>query len=108
MLLLEEQESGAAKGPDVCVTIFSDELRDKTLQVASDLRKAGLSVDVYPGAGKLKNQFKYADAKKARFALILGPEEAAAGQAKIKTLATGDEASVPLSSLAVWLPERCR
>lgn len=91
MLILEEGVGAHAAGPDLCVTIFSDELRAATMKLAAALRHEGLSVDVYPGSGKLKNQFKYADSKKARFALVLGPEELAAGKAKLKDLRSGEE-----------------
>ena len=82
------------------------ELRLQTLRLAKRLRAAGLAVDVYPGNGKLKAQFKYADAVKARWALVLGPDEAAAGKANVKELATGAETAVPLDGLAAFLKSR--
>lgn len=94
MLLLDEQTES---GPDYVVTVFSDELREKTLELAGRLRAAGKSVDVYPGNGKLKQQFKYADAKKAAYALVMGPDEAARGEFKVKDLKTGEERAVKLS-----------
>ena len=100
MLLLEESPSGTQDlGPDVCVTVFSEELRAKTLAAANKLRAAGLSVDVYPGCGKFKAQFRYADSRKARLALVLGPEEAAAGRIKVKDLKTGEEKLETLENL---------
>ncbi len=96
LLLLGETE---VAGPEYVVTIFSDELRQATLQLASKLRAAGKSVDVYPGSGKLKNQFKYADSKKARFALVMGPDEASKGEVKVKDLKTGEERSVRADQL---------
>ncbi len=61
---------------------------------AARLRKKGHCVDLYPGAGKLGAQFKYADSKKARFALIIGPEESSPGKVKVKELATGHERTI--------------
>ena len=91
MLVLEEQGQAAASRPDAVVTVFSDELRGRSLDVASALRAKGLTADVFPGTGKLKAQFKYADQKKAAFALVIGPDEAARGVVNLKHLATGDE-----------------
>ncbi|MBI5623407.1 MAG: histidine--tRNA ligase [Elusimicrobia bacterium] len=91
MLILEERGEAAASGPDACVTVFAEELRERSLQAAAALRKAGLSADVYPGSRPLRDQFKYADHRKASFVLIIGPDEAAAGKVKVKDLKTGEE-----------------
>ena len=101
MLLLAQTSAGlAASGPDVCVTVFSEELRPKSLALATSLRRRGLSVDLYPGSGKLKAQFKYADSKKAAFAVVLGPDESAAGRVNLKNLKTGEEKAVEQAALA--------
>ena len=106
MLVLEAAGGQKAAGPDACLTVFSDELWPQSLSLARRLRAAGLSVDVYPGTGKLKAQFKYADSVQARYALVLGPDEAAAGKVNAKELATGTETSVPLADLAAFLKLR--
>ena len=103
MLVLEEAGAQKASGPDACLTVFSDELWPQTLKLAKRLRGAGLRVDVYPGTGKLKAQFKYADSVKARYALVLGPDEAAAGKVNAKELATGAETPVALDDLPAFL-----
>lgn len=99
LLLLEEEGKTAATGPEYVVTIFSEELRDRALEIAGRLRAAGRTVDTYPGSGKLKQQFKYADAKKAARALVMGPDEAAKGEVKVKDLKTGEERSVKVEDL---------
>src|SRR6058998_2708165 len=52
--------SVAGGGVDVLVTIWSHDTRAHSLTVASELRRAGLRVDVYPEADKLGKQIKYA------------------------------------------------
>ena len=80
MLLLEEAVKTEDPGaPDAVMTVFSDDLRGRALEVSASLRAKGLSVDIYPGIGKLRSQFKYADLKKAAYALVIGPEEASRG-----------------------------
>ncbi|MBI4678224.1 MAG: histidine--tRNA ligase [Elusimicrobia bacterium] len=91
MLLLESKQAASAGGPQVCVTVFAEELRERSLKCATVLRKAGFSVDVYPGARPLRDQFKYADARGAAFAVVLGPDEAASGKVKVKDLKSGQE-----------------
>ncbi|MDE2039374.1 MAG: histidine--tRNA ligase [Elusimicrobia bacterium] len=100
LLLLEQEGLETAPGPDAVVTVFSEQLRAASLKAAAALRHAGYAIDLYPGAGKLKKQFQYADAKKAAYAVVIGPDELAAGQATVKDLATGKERSVALDSLA--------
>ena len=63
------------------------------LPVASALRAAGIAVEIYPDASKLKKQFDYADHKGIPFISICGETEAAAGQVQIKNLSTGEQRS---------------
>ncbi|UPT74711.1 MAG: histidine--tRNA ligase [Elusimicrobiota bacterium] len=97
MLILEEKGQGLDHAaPDAVVTVFDDALRARSLEVGAALRGKGLAIDVYPGTGKLKAQFKYADQKKAGYAIVIGPDEAAKGVMNVKALATGVEQSLTL------------
>src|SRR5215471_16449572 len=99
-----------AAGPDVLVTIFDAPLAPESLQLARELRSAGLRVEVYPDAlrnGKdLGKAFKYADTRKARFVTVLGQDEIAGGTAKIKDLSTGQQETVPRPAAAALLKGR--
>ncbi|HTM23182.1 MAG TPA: His/Gly/Thr/Pro-type tRNA ligase C-terminal domain-containing protein, partial [Kofleriaceae bacterium] len=108
LLLLEEAGAGApaTAGPDAVITVFSDDLRLASLELAARLRAAGLAADLYPGTGKLKAQFKYADQKRARYCLVLGPDEAAQGAVKVKEMATGSETTVPAAEIAAHVGRR--
>ncbi len=46
---------------DVLVTVFDTEHAAVSMQLVAKLRASGLRVTVYPEAGKLAKQFKYAD-----------------------------------------------
>lgn len=97
MLILEEKGKGGDHAvPDAVVTVFSDDLRGRSLEVGAALRAKGLAIDVYPGTGKLKAQFKYADQKKAGYAIVIGPDEAGRGAMQVKALATGEEQALTL------------
>ena len=67
-----------------------DELR-YVLPLAKTLREAGISVEVYPDAGKLKKQFDYAARKAIPFISINGSSEIEAGTVNLKNLQTGDQ-----------------
>ncbi len=76
------------------VTVFSPDLLPASLELATDLRRGGLNVACYPEPAKLPKQFKYADRLGARVALVLGPDEAAAGKVALKDLSSGTQVIV--------------
>ncbi len=75
------------------------------LRLSSELRKAGVACDLDARGGKLARQFKQAERVGARFALVLGSQEVAAGEGKLKDLATRTETPVRLAELAARLEE---
>ena len=70
----------------------ADEVR-YLLPIASSLRSAGVSVEIYPDSTKLKKQFDYAERKAIPFLSITGADEAAAGTVQIKNLSSGEQKS---------------
>jgi histidyl-tRNA synthetase len=88
---------------DVMVTIWNDETRDHALALASDLRKAGLRVDVYPEADKLGKQFKYASSRSVAFVTIMGEDERARGEVAVKDLRTGVQTPVTRAEVAAFV-----
>jgi histidyl-tRNA synthetase len=68
-------------------------------RAAEGLRRAGLSVILHCGGGSFKSQLRKADASGARFAVIVGEAEAAAGQLSVKPLRElGEQVSVSLAA----------
>ena len=76
----------------------ADELR-YILPIAKALREAGVSVEVYPEATKLKKQFDYADKKAIPFISINGSNEMEAGTVNIKNLQSGEQKAFAVSAL---------
>lgn len=68
----------------------------QTLAAARRLRRAGVRLDVQLDPLRLGRQLSRAAAAGAAFALIFGPDEAAADRCTIKDLRTGDQRTVPL------------
>ena len=58
-------------------------------RLATELRAAGLNVEVYGGDDKLGKQLKYADRARVPLALLLGSREQEAGVVKVKDLREG-------------------
>lgn len=70
-------------------------------QVAETLREQGIAVVMHCGGGKFAAQMRRADASGARYALIVGDDEAASGLVSLKPLReAGEQQRLPLDSLA--------
>ncbi|OGO40044.1 MAG: histidine--tRNA ligase [Chloroflexi bacterium RBG_16_57_8] len=82
------------------VTVFSPDLLGDSARIAAQLRASGINTELYPEAAKLDRQLKYANTQGIPFAVILGPDEVAAGKATVKDLGTGKQQSVMLGELA--------
>jgi histidyl-tRNA synthetase len=84
---------------DVFMIAFTDEQRPVLLELAQRFRAHGRSV-LYPlksaGVGK---QLKEADARGARHAILIGPDELARGAVVVRSLATGEQREVTLEML---------
>jgi len=74
------------------------------LEVAESLRDAGLAITVHAGGGNFGAQMKRADASGARFALIVGENEADARVVGVKPLRdAGEQIALPPGELAARL-----
>lgn len=67
------------------------------IQIATDLRKKGISTEVYLNDKKLKAKMKYADKLEIPYVIVVGEDEINSGIVKIKNMKTGEEkeASIP-------------
>jgi histidyl-tRNA synthetase len=65
------------------------------MRVAGVLRAAGVRVFVYPEAGKIGKQMKYADDRQIPFIAIVGSNEIGSGTVTLKNLVTGAQETVP-------------
>jgi len=85
LLLLKDAKIPAA-APDVYLVRQGAAAERYGARVAEDLREAGLAVVLNSGGGNFKSQMKKADASGARFAVIVGDDEARAGVVSVKPL----------------------
>lgn len=82
----------------VFVTIFSAEARTASMRFAAMLRQAEIPTELSMAEGKLGRQIGYADKKGIPIVAVLGPDEIAADQVKVKFLQTGEEIGMSLSA----------
>jgi histidyl-tRNA synthetase len=86
LALLSESHRPAAQPPDVYLVHSGVEATRAAWRAAEQLRAARLDVVFHCGGGSFKAQMKRADASAARFAVIIGDDEAAAEVVGVKPL----------------------
>lgn len=92
LLALLQEGAPTAQPADVYL-VHQGEAADKfAFQVADKLRDSGIRVILHCGGGSFKSQMKKADSSGARYAVIIGDDEAQAQQASLKPLReTGEQ-----------------
>jgi histidyl-tRNA synthetase len=94
---------------DVMVVQWFANRTNLYLSFATELRQAGLRVELYPEApiedGKRvgDKQFKYASARGIPFVAVIGADELANGTVTVKNMKTGEQKSVPRAETVKWL-----
>lgn len=85
-LLMQEYGVTASNAPDLYLVNVGETAQQQAFSIAETLREQGLSVVLHAGGGSFKSQMKKADRSGARYAAILGDDEAMAGEVSIKPL----------------------
>lgn len=84
----------------VLITVFSTELLQKSMEVASDLRSKDIPTELWlEPEVKLDKQLKYADQKKIPYVIIIGPDEAKSNQVTLKNLSTQTQETITLDEI---------
>ena len=84
----------------VLVTIFSEDTKDKSVEVANYLRNANISTMLYPEISKLEKQFKYADRKNIPFVVVIGPDEITSDTIQLKDMVNRTQKQTTISEIA--------
>jgi len=86
LALMKAGTAAARSAPDVYL-VHQGEAADRAAErIAERLRDHGIDVLLHCGGGSFKSQMKKADASGARFAVIVGDDEAQAGLVSVKAL----------------------
>lgn len=93
-LLEAEGVEPVAGGPHAYLVHAGESAQAWAWQVARKLREKGIAVVMHAGGGSFKSQMKKADASGARFALIIGDNEAAQTKVALKPLREASEQAV--------------
>jgi histidyl-tRNA synthetase len=95
--------STAESSVEVLVGLMDEARLPDSLDVARQLRAAGICTEVQLEAKKIAKQFQYADRAGIRFMVLLGEDEAARGAVTVKDLRRQEQFEVPRAELAAAL-----
>ncbi len=90
----------------VFVTIFDETTWKSSLELAAELRGAGIEATVYPDFDKLAKQLKYADRMGFTKAVVVGPEELVKGEVVVKDLISREQITLDHAKLIELLKNR--
>jgi histidyl-tRNA synthetase len=105
-LILALQEAGKGGAPqalDAYIAWMGANAYPMAVRIARALRTAGLSVELPHEEMKFKKSLGLAARLNARFAIILGENEAAAGNATVKRMSDGTQSMVAEKELKTFL-----
>ncbi len=109
LLIMEERAMfplRLAGQPQVLVTQYDEATANAAFRLATQLRAAGLRVDLYPDQDRFGKQFKYAEERGIRYAALISPREVEAGVVAVKDLTSGEQMDLATDAVADWLAER--
>ena len=87
----------------ILVTVFDEPSFHTSINIATQLRQAGINTICYPEAAKLVKQFKFGDRMGMRFAVIIGPDEVASGSVAIKDLRNSEQVIISMDQIINWI-----
>ncbi|KMS54148.1 histidine--tRNA ligase [Sphingobium cupriresistens] len=84
--------------PSVVLIPMGEAAETKAIGIVADLRRAGVACDM-GFRGNMKKRMQRANASGASWAIILGDDELARGEASVRNLGTGQQQAVALDAL---------
>ena len=96
---LDLYPQNAMQATQVLFINFGETEVDYCLPIAGKARTAGISVEVYPDAAKMKKQMAYANAKGIPYVVLAGESEIEQGKVTLKNMLTGDQQLVSAEQL---------
>ena len=89
----------------IVIVPMGDGMEIEALKLASELRAQGHYVE-YGFKGRVGQRLKRASQQRARFALMLGEDELAAGKVQLRDLDAGEQMEVYRAALGEHLPRQ--
>ena len=106
-LLLEAEAQGVLREAPSYVKLYiasmSEAAKIEALKICYALRNAGIGCETDMAGRSFKAQMKYAGKQGIPFLAVIGDDELASGEVKIKNMADGSETPVKLSGIGEFL-----
>ena len=96
---LDLYPQNATQATQVLFINFGEAEADFCLPIATKVRAAGISVELYPDSAKMKKQMAYANSKSIPFVVLVGENEISQGKVTLKNMITGDQQLVSAEEL---------
>lgn len=108
LLALESQKAPipAPPNPAVLVAYLDDGVKYDAFALAEELRRAGVFTEFVYEAKNVKKQFKAAADFNVRYVVLVGGDEWARGEVRIKNFATGEQQDVPRTEAVAGILRR--
>ena len=88
---------------NILFCVMDNENMSTGYRLCKSLRDEGLSAELYPNALKLRKQLEYANAKKIRFAAIIGQNEILNKTIMMKDLESGEQKQIAWSEIKTFI-----
>jgi histidyl-tRNA synthetase len=96
---LELFPKGVEQGLEVLFVNFGSAEESYCLPLVKDIRKNGISCELYPSKAKMQKQMKYANDVNVKYVAIVGEDEMAKEIIQLKNMETGEQEDVSLEEL---------
>ena len=98
--LMQKKEFKVKQTKPIVICIFEKSSMKEYISLQTVLRSEGISVEIYPGEGKLKKQMEYANKIKSPAVILYGENEIKTGKPTLRNLVSGNEKSITIKELA--------
>ncbi len=88
---------------DIYIASMGEQGKLKAFELANALRIKGVKVDIDHLERGIKAQFKYADKIKAKFVAVIGENEIANGEIKVKNMQDGNETTIEIQNFVSFI-----
>ena len=78
---------------------FGDREALHSLKIIGELRKAGISAELFPSSDKMKKQMGYANSHSIPFVAIIGEQEMTDNTIALKNMITGEQKTITAEEL---------
>ena len=93
----------ATQGTRVLFVNFGEQEAAYCLPLVARVRQAGIAVELYPDAAKMKKQLAYANAHNIPYVVMVGESEMTSGRLTVKDMQTGEQSQLTPDELIAKL-----